>query len=107
MREFADTLRDRLRSGAFALGAEADGKAVLLVGVTADLTGRLKAGDLIRPLAEIVGGKGGGKPEMAQAGGTDPSRLDEALEKFYAEVETGEAVRRRARAQQEGRSTCP
>jgi alanyl-tRNA synthetase len=87
LREFADTLRDRLRSGAYALGAEADGKAVLLVGVTADLTGKLKAGDLIRPLAEMVGGRGGGKPEMAQAGGTDPSRLDEALERFYAEVE--------------------
>jgi alanyl-tRNA synthetase len=88
LREFADTLRDRLGSGAFVLGAEADGKAVLLVTVTPDLTGRLKAGDLIRPLAEIVGGKGGGKPEMAQAGGPNPARLDEALEKFYSEVES-------------------
>jgi alanyl-tRNA synthetase len=87
IREFADTLRDRLKSGVFALGAEADGKAVVLVGVTSDLTGRLKAGELIAPLAALVGGKGGGKPELAQAGGSDPSKIDEALASFYGEVE--------------------
>jgi alanyl-tRNA synthetase len=87
LREFADNLRDRLGSGVLALGAEADGKALLLVAVSPDLVGRLKAGDLIRPLAEAVGGRGGGKPELAQAGGTDPSRLDEALGTVYGEVE--------------------
>jgi len=88
LREFADGLRDRLGSGVLALGAEADGKALLLVAVTKDLVGRLKAGDLIRPLAEAVGGRGGGRPDLAQAGGTDPSRLDAALEAVYQQVET-------------------
>ena len=87
LREFADTLRDRMGSGVFALGAESEGKAVLLVSVTPDLTGRLKAGELIRPMAEVVGGRGGGKPELAQAGGSDPGRLDEALALFTTEVE--------------------
>ena len=86
IREFADTLRERMKSGIFALAAEADGKAVLLVGVTKDLTSKVKAGDLIRPIAEVVGGRGGGKPELAQAGGSDPSKLDEALALFYDEV---------------------
>jgi alanyl-tRNA synthetase len=87
LREFADSLRDRLKSGVFALGTEADGKAVLLVGVTADLTDRLKAGALIKEIAAVVGGKGGGRPDMAQAGGPDGSKLDAALEAFYGEVE--------------------
>ncbi len=88
LREFADGVRDRLGSGALALGAEADGKAILLVAVSRDLTDRLKAGDLIRPLAERVGGKGGGRPDLAQAGGPDPSELDRSLDAFYADVET-------------------
>ncbi len=87
MREFADGLRDRLRSGVVVLGAEADGKALLLVTVTKDLSGRIRAGELIRPLAAIVGGRGGGRPELAQAGGPDPSQLDRALEAAAAEVE--------------------
>jgi alanyl-tRNA synthetase len=86
LREFADGLRDRMGSGVLALGAESDGKALLLVAVTRDLADRLKAGDLIRPLAEGVGGRGGGRPDLAQAGGPDPARLDRALESFYAEV---------------------
>ncbi|PLX38915.1 MAG: alanine--tRNA ligase [Deltaproteobacteria bacterium] len=89
IREFADTLRDRMKSGIFALGAEADGKAVLLVGVTADLTAKVKAGELIRPIAEVVGGRGGGKPELAQAGGSEPAKLDEALALFYDVVAKG------------------
>ncbi|GAB4262532.1 MAG: alanine--tRNA ligase [Deferrisomatales bacterium] len=87
LREFADGLRDRMGSGVVALGAEAAGKALLLVAVTKDLTGRIRAGDLIGPLAERVGGRGGGRPDLAQAGGPDPSRLEEALEALYAEVE--------------------
>ena len=87
LREFADGVRDRMGTGVLALGAEADGKAILLVSVSEDLTARLRAGDLIRPLAEAVGGRGGGKPELAQAGGTDPSRLDASLAAFYEEIE--------------------
>ncbi|GAB4251931.1 alanine--tRNA ligase [Deferrisoma sp.] len=86
LREFADGLRDRIRSGIVVLGAEAEGKALLLVAVTKDLTKRVRAGDLIKPLAEKVGGRGGGKPELAQAGGPDPSGLDKALEAAYEEA---------------------
>ncbi len=83
LRELADTLKDRIGSGVIAIGTERDGKATLLVAVTKDLTGRFKAGDLIKKMAPIVGGNGGGKPEMAQAGGSRPDKLDEALEKLY------------------------
>jgi len=79
LRELADKLRDRLGSGVVALGAEQDGKAVLLVAVTRDLTDRIKAGDLVREAAKLVGGSGGGKAEMAQAGGPDAAGLDRAL----------------------------
>ncbi|BBA68697.1 alanine--tRNA ligase [Geobacter sulfurreducens] len=81
LRELADTLKDRLGSGVVALGCVKEGKANLLVAVTKDLTGRVKAGDLIRQLAPIIGGSGGGKPELAQAGGTLPDKLGEALGK--------------------------
>jgi alanyl-tRNA synthetase len=81
LRELADKLRDRLGSGVVALGAEQDGKAVLLVAVTRDLTGKLRAGDLVKDAARLVGGSGGGKPELAQAGGSDPAGLDRALER--------------------------
>jgi alanyl-tRNA synthetase len=84
LRELADQLRDRLGSGIIVLGGEAEGKVSLLVAVTSDLTGRFQAGQLIRPLAELVGGKGGGRPELAQAGGTRPEGLDQSL----AAVET-------------------
>jgi alanyl-tRNA synthetase len=84
LRELADQLRDRLGSGIIVLGSEAEGKVSLLVVVTSDLTGRFQAGQLIRPLAELVGGKGGGRPELAQAGGTRPEGLDQSL----AAVET-------------------
>ena len=81
LRELADRLRDRLGRGVVALGSEVGGKAVLLVAVTRDLTGTLKAGDLVREAAKLVGGAGGGKPEIAQAGGPDPSGLERALER--------------------------
>ena len=86
LRELSDTLRDRLGSGILVLGSEIDGKAALLVAVSRDLTDRFKAGDLIKRLAPLVGGSGGGRPELAQAGGSDPSRLDEALEQVYGLV---------------------
>jgi len=83
LRELADTLKDRVGSGVIAIGAEKEGKATLLVAVTRDLTSRFKAGDLIKGLAPVIGGSGGGKPELAQAGGSRPEKLDEALEKLY------------------------
>ncbi len=89
MRTLADQLRDKMKSGVIVLGAEVEaGKVSLLVVVTKDLIGRLKAGDLIKPLAVEVGGTGGGRPEMAQAGGKDASRLDAALGKVFSLVET-------------------
>jgi alanyl-tRNA synthetase len=86
LRELSDTLKDRLGSGVIAIGTEIGGKASLLVVVTKDLTSRFKAGDLIKGLAPIIGGSGGGKPELAQAGGSKPEKLHEALEKLYEMV---------------------
>jgi alanyl-tRNA synthetase len=87
MRALADQLRDKLKSGVVALGAANDGKVSLLVVVTKDLIARLKAGDIIKEMASEVGGTGGGRPEMAQAGGKDPAKLDVALEKVFGLVE--------------------
>jgi alanyl-tRNA synthetase len=88
MRMLADQLRDKLKSGVVALGAATDeGKVALLVVVTKDLSNRIKAGELVKVMAAEVGGTGGGRPEMAQAGGKDPSRLDAALEKVFGLVE--------------------
>ena len=88
MRALADQLRDKLKSGVVALGAATeDGKVSLLVVVTKDLSGKVKAGDLIKVMAAEVGGTGGGRPEMAQAGGKDPSKLDASLEKVFDLVE--------------------
>jgi len=79
LRELADKLRDRLGRGVVALASEQGGKAVLLVAVTKDLTGLVKAGDLVREAAKLVGGAGGGKPDIAQAGGPDAAGIDRAL----------------------------
>ncbi|ULA61667.1 MAG: hypothetical protein LZF60_360014 [Nitrospira sp.] len=87
MRALADQLRDKLRSGVVALGAANDGKVSLLVVVTKDLMGRLKAGELIKEMAIEVGGTGGGRPEMAQAGGKNPEGLGTALEKVFGLVQ--------------------
>jgi len=87
MRSLADQLRDKLKSGVVAIGAANEGKVSLLVVVTKDLITRLKAVDLIKAMATEVGGTGGGRPEMAQAGGKDPDRLDIALEKVFGLVE--------------------
>jgi len=84
LRELADSLKERLGSGILTLGADIGGKATLLVAVSKDLTNRFKAGDLIREIAPVVGGSGGGKPELAQAGGSQPEKLPEAMEKIYA-----------------------
>ncbi len=84
LRALGDELKDRLGPAAvIALAAvSAEGKAMLLVLVGSQLTGRFKAGELVSQLAAEVGGKGGGRPDMAQAGGPDPSGLDKALERF-------------------------
>jgi alanyl-tRNA synthetase len=81
LRDLADKLRDRLGKGVVALASEQDGKAILLVAVTKDLTAKVKAGDLVREAAKLVGGSGGGKPDLAQAGGSDPAGIDKALAK--------------------------
>jgi alanyl-tRNA synthetase len=79
LRETLDQLKDKLGSAVVVLATVTDAKVSLVAGVTPDLTGRLKAGDLIREVAARVGGKGGGRPDMAQAGGTDPTGLPAAL----------------------------
>jgi alanyl-tRNA synthetase len=86
LRSVADTLRDRLGSGVVCVGSVVEGKVNLIAAVTKDLTGRFQAGRLIQEVAKAVGGGGGGRPDIAQAGGKDPSRLDAALELAYAYV---------------------
>jgi alanyl-tRNA synthetase len=79
LRGLADSLRDRLGSGVVVIASESDGKVTLVVSVTKDLTGRVQAGRLVKELAPIVGGGGGGRPDFAEAGGRDASKIDELL----------------------------
>ncbi|MFL6195816.1 MAG: alanine--tRNA ligase, partial [Thermoanaerobaculia bacterium] len=87
LRDMADALRSKLGSGVVVIGTRSDGNVSLVAAVTKDLTGRVKAGELVKRLSAIVGGGGGGRPDFAQAGGKDPEKLPQAL----ASVE--EAVR--------------
>ncbi len=87
MRTLVDQLRDKIGSGVVALGSASDGNVALIVGVTKDLTTRVQAGKVIAPLAQKVGGKGGGRPDLAEAGGKNPESLDAALAEVYAVVE--------------------
>jgi alanyl-tRNA synthetase len=82
MRELGDRLRDRLQSGVVALAMQADGKVTWVTMVTKDLAGRVHAGNLARELAKLTGGGGGGRPDMAEAGGKDPGKIPEALAKL-------------------------
>jgi alanyl-tRNA synthetase len=82
LRDFGDKLRDRLPSGIILLGSRVEGKAMLLCLVTKDLTDRYQAGRIIQAIAPLVGGSGGGRPEMAQAGGPQPEHLEAALAKL-------------------------
>jgi alanyl-tRNA synthetase len=86
LRDTVDRLKDKLGSGVVVLGAVDGGKVMLVAGVTKDLTGRLKAGQLVQAVARHVGGQGGGRPDFAQAGGTRPERLDDALARVKDEV---------------------
>jgi alanyl-tRNA synthetase len=79
LRETVDKLKDKLKTAAIVLASVSDGKVSLIAGVTADTTGKLKAGELVNFVAQQVGGKGGGRPDMAQAGGTQPENLVRAL----------------------------
>ena len=87
LRETMDKLKDKLKSAAIVLASVADGKVTLIAGVTADLTGKVKAGELVNMVAQQVGGKGGGRPDMAQAGGTRPENLAAALASVPAWVD--------------------
>ncbi|MDH5246575.1 MAG: alanine--tRNA ligase, partial [Betaproteobacteria bacterium] len=87
MRETLDKVKDRLQSGIAVLASVSDGRVALIAGVTKDLTGKVKAGDLVNHVAQQVGGKGGGRPDMAQAGGTNPAALPEALRSIEAWLE--------------------
>jgi len=83
LREYADRLRDRVGSGVVVIGSENKGKVSLIAMVTKDLTKKIHAGNLIKEIARMTGGSGGGRPDMAQAGGKDASKLDEALKRVF------------------------
>ena len=89
LRNLADQLKDKIQSGIVVLGGTAGSKAMLIVVVTQDLTDRYHAGNIIKQIAAEVGGRGGGRPDMAQAGGNQPENLDKALAKAYEIVGQG------------------
>jgi alanyl-tRNA synthetase len=82
MRDLGDKLKDKMKSGILLLGSKAADKAMLLCMVTKDLTNRYHAGNIIKEIAPIVGGSGGGRPDMAQAGGLKPENLKQALDRL-------------------------
>jgi len=86
LRAVADRLRDRLGSGVVCVGSVVDGKVNLVAAVTKDLTKRYHAGKLVQEVARAVGGGGGGRPDLAQAGGKEPAKLDAALDGVYDAV---------------------
>ena len=87
LRNLADQFRDKIKSGIVVLGSSVGAKAMLIAVVTKDLTDRYHAGNIVTQVAAVVGGKGGGRPDMAQAGGNQPQKLDQALEKVYEVIE--------------------
>jgi len=92
LRSVMDTLRERMSSGVIVLGSSMDGKVTLIASVSKDLTKRIQAGKLVQEMAPLVGGKGGGRPDLAQGGGADASRLDEALARVPALIERSGAA---------------
>ena len=89
LRNMVDDLRGKLGSGIVLLAAVEDGRVSLALGVTPDLTKRWKAGDLVREIAAVVGGKGGGRPDFAQAGGSQPEKIEEAFAKLEELISRG------------------
>ena len=87
-REAIDMLKKKAKSAAIVLAYEEEGRVMLLAGVTDDLIKKLKAGDIVKTIAPIVDGGGGGKPQMAQAGGKNPAKIDEALAKATELIKT-------------------
>ena len=87
MRQLVDSLRQKLGSGVVILGAADDGKVALITGVTKDLTGRVQAGKIVQELARKVGGSGGGRPDIAEAGGKDTTALETAISDAYSLLE--------------------
>ncbi|MBI4462287.1 MAG: alanine--tRNA ligase, partial [Acidobacteria bacterium] len=87
MRSLVDSLRQKLGSAVVVLGTTVDGKVALIAAVTKDLTKKLPAGQIVKEVAERVGGTGGGRADLAEAGGKDPARLKQALEDVYGIVE--------------------
>jgi alanyl-tRNA synthetase len=88
LRTLVDQLRDKLGSGVVVVGSAGDGNVSLIAGVTKDLTSRIQAGKIVGAVAEKVGGKGGGRPDLAEAGGKDAAALDSALDSVYKVVES-------------------
>jgi alanyl-tRNA synthetase len=88
LRTLVDQLRDKIGSGVVVLGSASNGSVSLIVGVTKDLTSRVQAGKVIGPVAQKVGGKGGGRPDLAEAGGKNAAALDAALAEAYTVVES-------------------
>jgi alanyl-tRNA synthetase len=86
LRDAVDSYKDKLKTAVVVLGSIDDGKVLLAAGVTKNATDRIRAGDVIKPVAEQVGGRGGGRPDFAQAGGTDVAALDSALKSVVAWV---------------------
>ncbi|MGH7783694.1 MAG: DHHA1 domain-containing protein, partial [Candidatus Binatia bacterium] len=87
-RQLSDTLLARLKSGVVIIGRIEDGKASIIVRVSDDLTGRVQAGNVIKEIVGIIGGRGGGKPDMAEGGGSEPEKLAEAIDASYKVIET-------------------
>jgi alanyl-tRNA synthetase len=87
-RQLSDTLLARLKSGVVVLGRRDEDKVSIIVRVSSDLTDKVKAGNVIKEIAPIVGGRGGGKPDMAEGGGNQPENLDEAIDASYKVIET-------------------
>ncbi|WP_205859282.1 alanine--tRNA ligase [Pleionea sediminis] len=87
LRDLMDQIKNKVGSGVVVLGVESKGKASLIAGVTKDLTDKIKAGDLVKHAAEFVGGKGGGRPDMAQAGGPNPEKLGQAISSVVPFIE--------------------
>ncbi|QYO64226.1 DHHA1 domain-containing protein [Leptolyngbya sp. 7M] len=86
-RQLSDTLLTRLRSGVIVLGRKDEGKASIIVRVSDDLKDKIRAGNVIKEIVPIIGGKGGGRPDMAEGGGPDAERLGDALEAAYTAIE--------------------